>query len=91
MKEWCQDTFGPLFSHFGVRQAGAMSGAPLVFLSGAVMVDSGNEDPPYLFECQDRYPVYAAVAGMRCLFLVRDDDHALRYKTAIAALGPRLA
>ena len=91
MTRWCQDTFGPLFSHFGVRQAGAISGTPLVFLNGAVMVDSGNEDPAYLFECQDRYPVYAALAGMRCLFLVRDDDHALQYQTAIAALAPRLA
>jgi hypothetical protein len=90
MKPWCPDTFGPLFSHFGVRQAGATSGTPLVFLNGAIMVDSGNEDPTYLFECQDRYPVYAALAGMRCLFLVHDDDHALESQTAIAALAPRL-
>ena len=91
MKQWCQDAFGPLFSHFGVRQAGATSGTPLVFLNGAIMVDSGNEDPAYLFECQDRYPVYAALADMRCLFLVRDDDHARHYQTAIAALAPHLA
>lgn len=91
MTSWCQDTFGPLFSHFGARQAGVSSGTPLVFLNGAVMVDSGNEDPTYLFECQDRYPVYGSLAGMRCLFLVRDDDHARHYQAVIAALAPRLA
>jgi hypothetical protein len=91
MTRWCQDTYGPLFSHFGVRLAGSASGTPLVFLNGAIMVDSGNENPTYLFECQDRYPVYASLAGMRCLFLVRDDDHAQQYQTAIAALAPRLA
>ena len=91
MMRWCQDTFGPLFLHSGVRRAGATSGTPLVFMNGAVMVDSGNEGPAYLFDCQDRYPVYAALAGMRCLFLVRDDGHVLRYKTALAALASRLA
>jgi hypothetical protein len=91
MTRWCQDTYGPLFSHFGVRLAGSASETPLVFLNGAIMVDSGNENPTYLFECQDRYPVYASLAGMRCLFLVRDDEHAHQYQTAIAALAPRLA
>ncbi len=91
MMRWCQATFGPLFLHCGVRQAGATSGTPLVFLNGAIMVDSGNEDPTYLFECQDRYPVYAALAGMRCLFLVRDDDDVPQYQTAMATLAPRLA
>jgi len=55
MTRWCQDTFGPLFSHFGIRQAGTTSGTPLIFLNGAVMVDSGNEDPMYLFECRLRH------------------------------------
>ena len=91
MMRWCQDTFGSLFLHSGVRRAGATSGTPLVFMNGAAMVDSGNEGPEYLFECQDRYPVYAALAGMRCLFLVRDAEHVLRYKTAMAALTSRLA
>ena len=75
-----------MFFHFGFSDD-VSPGLPLAFLNGAMMVDSGNENRSYLFASQDRYPVYAALSGMRSLLLVRDDDHVREYESRLSAFA----
>ena len=57
----------------------------LACLGGGLMVDCGSEDRTYLWTCQNRYPLYAALVGLRCLLFVRDDDHVAEYQERIEA------
>ena len=75
-----------MFFHFGSIDD-VSSGLPLAFLGGSIMVDSGNEHRAYLLACQNRYPVYAALNGMRSLLLVRDDDHVREYQSRLSAVA----
>jgi len=90
MTRWHRVAYGPLFFHFGVVDKEPSDGPPLVCLNGSIMVDSGNEARSYLLVCQDRYPVYAALGGMRCLLFVRDDEHVRQYESKLAAVARHL-
>jgi hypothetical protein len=63
-----QFKYGHYFFHFGVKSDSLADGPPLVCLNGGIMADTGSESLSYIYVCQDRYPVYAGLSGMRCLF-----------------------
>lgn len=79
-----------LFFHFGAFADSGEEGAPLVCLNGGIMADTGSEATDYIFTCQDRYPPYAAFAGMRCLLFVRDEAHRQQYQARLAGLREHL-
>lgn len=85
-----QDTGAPAaalsrhFFHFGEPFDSAIEGAPLVCLNGGLMADTGSEAMSYIYECQNRYPVYAAFAGLRCLLFIRDDESMSGYETRLS-------
>jgi len=84
---WSPAVYQSLFFHFGVKVKDPSAGPPLVCFNGGIMVDSGNEAKSYLFSCQDRYPVYAALGGMRCLLFVRNSEHVDQYQANIASVA----
>ena len=45
---------------------------PLVCLNGGIMADTGSEKDDYIFHNQYRYPIYAAMIGMRPMLLTYD-------------------
>lgn len=65
--------------------------AGLACVAGGLIVDSGEEDATFVLRCQDRYPVYTALAGLRSVLFVLDDAHADLYADRLADLGRRLA
>jgi len=79
-----------LFFHFGACAGSRQKGPPLVCLNGGIMVDTGSEAPDYIFTCQDRYPPYAALGGMRCLLFVRNEAHRRQYQARLACLRKHL-
>jgi hypothetical protein len=79
-----------MFFHFGPDDDTASSEMPLACLGGGIMVDSGSEGRSYLLTCQDRYPVYAALSGMRSLLFVRDDEHVREYQATLATVARHL-
>jgi len=81
---------GHLFFHFSATNDSSDDGLPLVCLNGGIMADTGSEANTYIFTCQDRYPVYAAMGGIRCLLFIRDAEHILRYRTRIAEVTKHL-
>jgi hypothetical protein len=83
MSGWDSAAYAPLFFHFGIKSGDLAEGPPLVCLNGGIMVDSGSEGRDFLLTCQDRYPVYAALGGMRTLLFVRDSEHVSRYRENI--------
>jgi len=82
--------YSRLFFHFGAFPSSREEGPPLVCLNGGIMVDTGSEARDYIFTCQDRYPPYAALGGMRCLLFVRNEAHRRRYQRRIAGLRKHL-
>jgi len=54
------------------------------------MADTGSEKKDYIFYNQDRYLVYAAMGGMRCLVFTYDDDHMNHYCKRIALVKKHL-
>lgn len=78
--------YSHLFFHFPGRHCASSSGIPLACLNGGIMADSGNEAIDYIFVCQDRYPVYAAMGGMRTLLFVSDHDHRQRLNQRITSV-----
>ena len=79
-----------LFFHFGACADSRDKGLPLVCLNGGIMADTGSEAPEYIFTCQDRYPPYAALGGMRCLLFVRNKAHRQQYQAWLACLSKHL-
>ena len=79
-----------LFFHFGDSAWSEEDGAPLVCLNGGIMADTGSEALDYIFTCQDRYPPYAALGGMRCLLFIRNETHRRQYQYRLACLCAHL-
>ncbi|NOX35366.1 MAG: hypothetical protein GXP56_16825 [Deltaproteobacteria bacterium] len=73
-----------LFFRFGKALEPAAPGFPIVCLNGGIMADTGNEKKNYIFFNQDRYPLYAAMGGMRCLIFTYDDEHMEQYCKRLA-------
>ncbi len=65
-------TAGDFFFRFG-PSPDIDDGLPMVWLNGGLMADTGSEKKEYLFDNQYRYPIYAAMIGMRPLLLIHDD------------------
>ena len=82
-----QFKYGHYFFHFGVKSDSLADGPPLVCLNGGIMADTGSESLSYIYVCQDRYPVYAGLSGMRCLLFVRDDEHLQHYHNSFAEVS----
>ena len=78
---------GHYFFHFGLKSDSFADGPPLVCLNGGIMADTGSESLAYIYVCQDRYPVYAGLGGMRCLLFVRDDEHLQHYQNMFAEVS----
>ena len=72
----------PLFRLGGQRGARA----PLVILSGGLILDIGEAERTFLYRCQDRFLAYASLLGWRCLFLALDETHARLYRKEIECL-----
>jgi hypothetical protein len=68
---------------FGDGAAVNAACAPLAWVAGPLLIDSGEEDTTFVFRCQDRYPVYSALAGLRSLLFVLDDHHAGVYDACL--------
>lgn len=79
-----------LFFHFGAFAGPGEGGLPIVCLNGGIMVDTGSEAVDYIFTCQDRYPPYAALGGMRCLLFVRDEGHTRQYQARLTGIREHL-
>jgi hypothetical protein len=82
-----------LFFHFGIKHRPGC-GVPVVWLNGGIMADTGSEKKEYIFDNQFRYPIYAAMIGMRPLLLVQDksrcrlyDGHLTRIKAQLNLLN----
>ena len=82
--------YGRLFFNFNAIGESSADGLPLVCLNGGIMTDTGSEDKTHIFTCQDRYPVYAAMGGMRCLLFIRDTEHMRRHRARIAEVKQHL-
>ena len=85
-----QFEYGQYFYHFGVKTESLSEGPPLVCLNGGIMADTGGESLSYIYACQDRYPVYAALGGMRCLLFTQDDEHLQYYQNIIIDVSRHL-
>lgn len=79
-----------LFFYFGDFVASSEEGVPLVCLNGGIMADTGSEALDYIFTCQDRYPPYAAIGGLRCLLFVRNTAHREQYRERLTKLREHL-
>ncbi|MCP4751873.1 MAG: hypothetical protein GY866_13340 [Proteobacteria bacterium] len=53
---------------------------PLCRIGGELLIDSGNEDPTYIYRSQERYLPYTCMINRRSLFFVRDTDHLKAYR-----------
>ncbi|MCH9683977.1 MAG: hypothetical protein K0V04_21265, partial [Deltaproteobacteria bacterium] len=73
-----------LFQFFGT--GGRHTAAPLAFLNGTLILDSGESDATFLCRCQDRYLTYACIAGWRSLMLVKNDEHRWLYDQVLPRL-----
>jgi len=52
---------------------------PLSRIGGELLIDSGNEDPSYVFRAQERYLPYTCMLNNRSLFFVHGPDHLNSY------------
>lgn len=75
---------------FTFGTGGRSGGHPLACVAGGLIIDSGEEDATFVYRCQDRYPVYTALAGLRTVLFVLDDAHAQRYEDCLDDLRGRL-
>lgn len=62
------------------KSASSPSDLPLFRIGGELLIDSGNEDPSYLFRAQERYLPYTNMQQGQSLFFVQDQNHASTYE-----------
>jgi len=78
-----------LFFHFGIKH-NQCCGIPVVWLNGGIMADTGSEKKDYIFHNQFRYPIYAAMVGMRPLLLVQEKNQCRLYDERLTRIKDQL-
>lgn len=79
-----------LFFYFS-ENTGHTKEVPAACLNGGIMADTGSEAGDYIFTCQDRYPLYAALAGLRCMLFTCFEHKRASYLQRIDAVHNALA
>lgn len=57
---------------------------PLSRIGGELLIDSGNEDPSYVFRAQERYLPYTCMLNNRSLFFVQGPEHLDSYHNRLS-------